>query len=801
MKKKLLVTLGLSCLLFVNPVFSYATEELTFSTTDSSVINTEVSETSTLIKEIGGTEETMFSETETSLTTETSMTTETTDEPENDIELKEEIVNQYLSLKNNKAVIYQNKNFLEIIDHEFTLGKTFLAKEKLTDVKSEKIYYSLYNYEDVLIGYIEESEVELADNQGGMKQEFKEYGTILKEEGQLLADFEGKIKAPVSSIFKSTVLIKEKYHHFDNTVYYSIYDNKDKWLGYIKEENIKLAGQSKQGAHQATNQYAIIKSGNYSIWQNFSWKKKYDSKQFLNRTFKIQGEYHHFNGDIYYSLYDSNGTWYGYINKTGTSLTKEAQGEYISLGKYVTVKNGNGSMWNSFKWSQRYTQKELSGQTLLAKGVYYHANGNDYYSLYDNNNQWYGYANKNFVSVAPGRQGTYQSFGKYVTVTNGNYETWQNFNWKQRSTTKNMKNKTYHAKGMYRHFNGSTYYSLFDNKGNWYGYVNSKVAQIGDGAQGIYQSFGRDVTIAKKNYQMWQNFLWVEKDNTTRHLNKKFKARGKYEHFNGSTYYSLYDNSGKWYGYLNAKATAQDAEKIARVQQLLNRKYASPNFGIYVMSLEDGSVASMNGNKTFTAASTGKLPAMYYTQKMINEKKIDPNRPYLYTDAINQMPIYSYMRGGAGILQGKPFGTYYSLDTMLNWTAKYSDNQGANFLGYYGVNQYELKMRNEISRIIGRQWISPFQVSAKENALLIAEMNKQGGQVMGYMQNTVFDNQRIPKYLPVKVAHKIGDVGSYVHDVAIVYTDRPYVLSVMTQNGQSYETISILSKEVYDIMK
>ncbi|MFI3623153.1 serine hydrolase [Vagococcus fluvialis] len=801
MKKRLLVTLMLCCFIFLNPVVSKASEESTFSTLDSSMNTTELSENNTSIEETKEVEETLVSETESSSETETSSTTETTEETENELELKEEEINQYLSLKNNEVVIYKDKDLSEVIEHQLVLGQTFLAKEKLTDIESEKVYYSLFDYEDVLIGYIEGTEVEFADNKGGVKQEFKEYSTILKAEGQLLADFDGKIKAPVSSIFKSTVLIKAKHHHFDDTIYYSIYDNKDRWLGYIKEENVKLAGQNKQGVHQGTDQFVVIRSGNYSIWQNFTWKKKYDSKQFLNRTFKVQGEYHHFNGDIYYSLYDLAGTWYGYINKTGTNLTKEAQGDYVSFRKYVTVKNGNQSIWSNFSWKKKYGQKELAGETLFAKGIYYHANGNDYYSLYDKDNKWHGYINKNFVSVAPGKQGTYQSFGKYVTITNGNYETWQNFNWKQRSTTKNMKNKTYHAKGKYKHFNGRTYYSLFDSKGNWYGYVNSNVAKIGDGQQGIYQPFGKDVTIAKRDYPMWRNFSWVKKDNTSNHFNKKLKARGKYEHFNGSTYYSLYDNAGKWYGYLNAKATAQDAEKIAKVQQLLNRKYASPNFGIYVMSLEDGSVASMNGNKTFTAASTGKLPAMYYTQKMINEKKIDPNRKYLYQDAINQMPIYSYMRGGAGILQGKPFGTYYSLDTMLNWTAKYSDNQGANFLGYYGANQYELKMRNEVSRIIGRQWISPFQVTAKENALLIAEMNKQGGQVMRYMQNTVFDNQRIPKYLPVKVAHKIGDVGSYVHDVAIVYTDRPYVLSVMTQNGQSYETISVLSKEIYDIMK
>lgn len=801
MKKKLLSLLVLVSFLLSNAIVSEATGEKLSATTESTTV--EVSTESSSKEAIDETSSTLDSDIQTSSESEEVPTMDTQEEIEigNEQEIIIEEVEQYLSLKFSEVTIYKDKEFVEVIEHNFVKGQTFLAREKLTDETSGKVYYSLYNQESTLIGYVDESQVGLADNKGGVKQPLKEYGTVLKENGQLLLDFDDKNKESTSKIYKSTVLVKEKYHHFDNTVYYSIYDNKDKWLGYISEENIKLVGQNKQGAHQTVNQFSIIKSGNYSIWQNFSWKKKYDSQKFLNRTFKVQGEYHHFNGDVYYSLYDLNGVWYGYVNKNATRQTKEAQGEYVSFRKYVTVKNGNQNTWNSFSWNKKYSQNQLSGETYLAKGIYYHANGDDYYSLYDRNNKWYGYINKKFVTVAPGKQGAYQSFGKYITVTNSNYDLWQNFNWKSRGKSKWLYQKTYLAKGKYNHFNGSTYYSVYDQNGTWHGYINKDGVTEAPGKQGIYQPFGKNVTVAKRNFPMWKNFSWVEKDNTNNHLNKTLKARGKYEHFNGSTYYSLYDNSGKWYGYLNATATAQDAEKMARVQQLLNRKYASPNFGIYVMSLQDGSVASMNGNKTFTAASTGKLPAMYYTQKMINEKKIDPNRPYLYTDAINQMQMYSYMRGGAGILQGKPFGTYYSLDTMLNWTAKYSDNQGANFLGYYGANQYEWKMRNEVSRVIGRQWISPFQVTAKENALLIAEMNKQGGQVMGYMQNTVFDNQRIPKYLPVKVAHKIGDVGSYVHDVAIVYTDRPYVLSVMTQNGQSYETISILSKEIYDIMK
>ncbi|MDT2843124.1 serine hydrolase [Vagococcus lutrae] len=258
----------------------------------------------------------------------------------------------------------------------------------------------------------------------------------------------------------------------------------------------------------------------------------------------------------------------------------------------------------------------------------------------------------------------------------------------------------------------------------------------------------------------------------------------------------------KGIGWVDKRAVADgQAYKMKQVQNLLNRKYNQYRFGIHVISLTDGATASVNPNKSYTAASTGKLPAIYYTQKRLNNGELKSNQSFLYHDRINQMSGYSYQRGGAGILQSKPYGSYYTIDNILKWTIEYSDNQGANFLGYYGANQFNSAMRKEISQIIGRTWQSPFTITAKENAQLMRAIYYQGGSANKYLQNTVYDNQRIPKYLPVKVGHKIGDVYDYRHDVAIVYAKQPYVLSVMTSNYTSYETISLMSKEIYDILK
>ena len=40
-----------------------------------------------------------------------------------------------------------------------------------------------------------------------------------------------------------------------------------------------------------------------------------------------------------------------------------------------------------------------------------------------------------------------------------------------------MKQETYEARYVYRHFNGSNYLSIYDNKGIWQGYINESATR------------------------------------------------------------------------------------------------------------------------------------------------------------------------------------------------------------------------------------------------------------------------------------------------------------------------------------
>ncbi|MFW7431872.1 Ig-like domain-containing protein [Vagococcus carniphilus] len=333
-----------------------------------------------------------------------------------------------------------------------------------------------------------------------------------------------------------------------------IKDTKAKLDAVKTDKELTDGEKNPQGAYIKDGRYVTITKKGYNTWSNFNWKKRNNTDKLVGETYEARGKYNHQNGATYLSLFDSKGNWHGYINESAVKAGDGKQGAYISDGRFVTINKKGYSTWSNFGWKKRDTSSNLLNETFQARGKYKHFNGGTYLSLYDNKGKWFGYINADAVKVGDGKQGAYISDGRFVTISKSNYETWSNFNWKKRGMSKNILNQTFQARGRYKHFNGSTYLSLYDSKGKWQGYINANATKVADGKQGAYIKDGRKVTINKKGYNTWSNFNWKKRSSTTNMMGKKFTAKGRYSHYNGDTYYSLYDNNGKWHGYVNKNA-------------------------------------------------------------------------------------------------------------------------------------------------------------------------------------------------------------------------------------------------------
>lgn len=232
---------------------------------------------------------------------------------------------------------------------------------------------------------------------------------------------------------------------------------------------IKLSAGFSPSAKKV-DKMVTIKSPNYTIWQNFvNWKKKSDTSNKKDNTYRVKFTYDHFNGETYYSLYDSNNVWQGYINKTGVNeLVAE------KFDKNVSVRSETYNIWQNFFWKKKSDTKGKLGRVYKARFKYKHPNGNTYYSLYDSTGtSWQGYINAT---------GTVEmnavSYNKKVTITKSTYNIWGNFFFNTKNGhTSNHVGKTYDAKFVYTLGDGVKYYSLYSGS-NWLGYLNTGATQM-----------------------------------------------------------------------------------------------------------------------------------------------------------------------------------------------------------------------------------------------------------------------------------------------------------------------------------
>ncbi len=437
------------------------------------------------------------------------------------------------------------------------ISETISSSEEISTSNSEKIEITEETSKDSTTGTtdfidtIKQEETKESKNLIEESATYEKYVTITSDKDSIYQEVSGSPLSSTKDIYGQTFYAKESLKDSKGENYLLIFNNNNHKIGYVPEKATSV-GKGKEGAYQPFGKFATISSPNYSLYNNFSWNERGKSKDIQGKTLQARGKYVHFNGLTYLSVYDNNGVWYGYINENAAKLSDERQGIYQAFGKYATITNSNYTLYSNFSWNEKGKSRDVQDKTFHAKGKYEHYNGLTYLSLYDSNGKWYGYINEKAVTISNERQGVHQSYGKYVTVTNNRFSTYRNFSWQTSGSTQNMFGKTYLARGKYEHFNGLTYLSLFDDKGSWYGYVNANAVSVADGKQGIYQSFNKQIIINSRNYDLWQNFSWDKRQSSSNLFSKGYIAKGKYVHFNGLTYYSIYDWDGKWQGYINS---------------------------------------------------------------------------------------------------------------------------------------------------------------------------------------------------------------------------------------------------------
>ena len=221
-------------------------------------------------------------------------------------------------------------------------------------------------------------------------------------------------------------------------------------------------------------------------------------------------------------------------------------------------------------------------------------------------------------------------------------------------------------------------------------------------------------------------------------------------------------------------------------------------YGIYFIDLKSGLEFGKNGNDVFYAASTVKVPLALYLSVLMENGVIQPDKVLEY--------IESDYESGSGRLQFEEYGSKYTVKELISLSIRVSDNVATNMLlrmiGYQNLKNF--------MRILGGKVVDDEQniTCPKDMAIYLKEVyyfsqkSDYGKELVNELQNTVF-NDRLPTLLPsdIKVAHKIGNWLNSYHDVGIVFTDNPYVISIMSKGvseNEAFKEIAYISRLFFD---
>jgi beta-lactamase class A len=247
------------------------------------------------------------------------------------------------------------------------------------------------------------------------------------------------------------------------------------------------------------------------------------------------------------------------------------------------------------------------------------------------------------------------------------------------------------------------------------------------------------------------------------------------------------------------KEGKEKAEKTKKAFSEKANNYSGV-YALYVVRLNDGYSYGVNENGVMQAASLIKLPVLMTLYKEAETGRIDLEMKYTLKN--------SDKRPGSGSLASKPAGTVLTYRDLARLMGKQSDNTAFNIirnvLGEEKINA-EIKSLGMSKTSLVDNETSPRDIGTLFEKLWNLEIisQKSRDEILEFLTATIYENwlaAGIPS--DVRVAHKYGRELHVVNDAGIVYSQKPFVLVIMSEGvveREADEIIPDLTKIIYNI--
>ena len=329
----------------------------------------------------------------------------------------------------------------------------------------------------------------------------------------------------------------------------------------------------------------------------------------------------------------------------------------------------------------------------------------------------------------------------------------------------------------------------------WIGYFFKGIRVIADNKIAVIVIFCLGVFLLNKTLCYREEIINYEKDDIEEKVFVKGSDDVNYYYDNNEVdVFSKDIAADELVSCINSKIDLDNVEGdieniILELNSLFNEN--EDYFSFLYKDIYTGFTVSYNENTPIFTASSIKAPAMIYLYEMASEGNINLDEELVYTE--------NYYSNGSGVLKNNDFDTKYSVDTLIDYTIKDSDNAAYRML----MDRYGRENVLSFWEDLGTKYIFTYDTiwgvtSASDAAIYMSELydfyienDEYGNKLMDLFKNSswkIITN----KDGEFNTASKGGWSDEAFHDVAIVFEENPYILVIMSKAGEYFSEYNYL---------
>lgn len=257
---------------------------------------------------------------------------------------------------------------------------------------------------------------------------------------------------------------------------------------------------------------------------------------------------------VRYQVVNAAGKQLGYVAATDLALLSGPQGNPVTVSLYKTLISAKAPIYADFNGTIAIPAGQRTNKTYRVIAQYHHFNGTVYDQLVDHQGHQIGYVDDAAMRSGSGTAGAGLKTSQYATVLKKGYDYYKQFGQKAFSTSQAHLYTTYKVNYLHNAFDGTTWASIYDNRGLFVALVDFAALRTGSGTAGAGYGYVTYATTLKVQRGYYRTFGAKPFDTTSRHVFTTYQLKYLHHAFNGTYYASAYNGKSQFIAIIDLAA-------------------------------------------------------------------------------------------------------------------------------------------------------------------------------------------------------------------------------------------------------